>query len=95
MSDYNGWANYETWAVNLHLANDHGSYLLALEVAEEHDDRHDLADAYEEMIRGWLAVGVEVMPDLAADLLIHAIDGVDWLELADEWITKREEEVTA
>lgn len=32
---YNGWANRETWAFNLHWQNDHGLYLWVLEQARE------------------------------------------------------------
>jgi len=31
---YNGWKNYETWAVALHLDNDHGTYTMVREQAE-------------------------------------------------------------
>lgn len=32
---YNGWKNYETWAVSLHLDNDHGTYTMVRERADE------------------------------------------------------------
>ena len=32
---YNGWANRETWAFNLHWQNDQGFYLWVLESASE------------------------------------------------------------
>ena len=32
---YNGWANYETWAANLHWSNNEGDYRLWTETAEE------------------------------------------------------------
>ena len=44
---YNGWTNYETWAVNLWLSNDQGSYEYWNEVATEADNKHDLADILE------------------------------------------------
>lgn len=34
MSDYNGWTNYETWAVKLWMDNDRGSYEYWKETAE-------------------------------------------------------------
>lgn len=36
---YNGWTNYETWLVNVHLDNDEGSY---------HDREALVAEAYDE-----------------------------------------------
>lgn len=37
MSDeeYNGWSNRETWAINLHLENNQGDYLVMCEKAKE------------------------------------------------------------
>ena len=32
---YNGWTNYETWAVALHIDNDEGTYTYVRERAEE------------------------------------------------------------
>jgi hypothetical protein len=32
---YNGWKNYETWAVALHLDNDYGTYTMVRERADE------------------------------------------------------------
>ncbi len=32
---YNGWANRETWAFNLHWSNDQGLYNMLLEDARE------------------------------------------------------------
>ena len=35
---YNGWTNYETWAVKLHIDNDEGSQRHALELAQQARD---------------------------------------------------------
>lgn len=32
---YNGWANYPTWSIHLHLSNDQGSYLYWAEAARQ------------------------------------------------------------
>jgi hypothetical protein len=44
MSDeYNGWANRETWAFNMHIDNDEGLYRATLEMAEKYLD-HTVTD---------------------------------------------------
>lgn len=46
---YNGWANRETWAFNLHWQNDHGLYLWVLESAAEvieHATYSPVSDSY-------------------------------------------------
>ena len=91
MSDYNGWRNYETWLVALHVSNDPGAYEIAREIVAEHDDRGDLADAIQEWIEGWAEIGIEQMPGLAADLLRGAFSEVSWYEIAGAWMEDREE----
>jgi hypothetical protein len=82
---YNGWKNYETWAVKLWLDNEEGSYYAMRELAEEyrHEDAWKLGDA----IKDWHE---EFMPDLGAslwsDLLTSAFEEVDWREIAEAYI---------
>ena len=33
-TSYNGWTNWETWVVNLHLTNDYGLYKLVCDFAD-------------------------------------------------------------
>lgn len=91
MGDYNGWTNYETWAVNLHVTSDQGALEIAQEMAGEYEDRLDLADAIQEWIEGWAEIGIEQMPGLAADLLRGALSEVNWYEIAGAWMDDREE----
>jgi len=103
MSDdktYNGWTNYETWATNLWIDNDESLQNEAREQtrnARENPEknvfcpggvrevRFTLADA----IKRWVTDGL--LPDLgaclAADLLGAAVSEVNWLEIADSWLT--------
>jgi hypothetical protein len=47
---YNGWKNRETWAFNLHWANDEGLYMMVLDWAREitrAEDEDDKVSDYE------------------------------------------------
>lgn len=99
MSTYQGWTNYETWAVNLWLTNDEGLYHAVQDLAEQAktdagESKDEiwateaevlLADALEEFIG-------EMTPDLGAslwsDLLTAAIGEIDWREIAGAWLTE-------
>lgn len=41
---YNGWTNYETWAVNLHIGNDQGSY--------EYWQKSQAEESYQDVVEG-------------------------------------------
>lgn len=81
-TEYQGWKNYETWAVNLHLGNDQGLYNAALELAaRQYEHNFERADAFKEFTE-------EVVGELggiAGDLLTAALSRVDWEAVADSW----------
>lgn len=85
MSDtrYNGWVNYETWAANLWIDNDEGTYKEACRMARRADDVGDLACA----LKSW--VESDMLPDLgsslAADLLGAAVSEIHWHEIAEHY----------
>lgn len=95
---YNGWSNYQTWAVNLWIGNDEGTYNYwreqaanVWENAEPYKDiipkidvaKRDLADLLKNEIS-------DSAPDLGAsmysDLLNSALSDVDWYEIAGHMI---------
>ncbi len=80
---YNGWSNYETWATNLWLSGDEGSYRLLLEaVALPFMENWERA----EWLKGELSFAMTDVidgPCLWQDLLAHAFDRVDWLEIIE------------
>ena len=98
---YNGWSNYETWAVKLWIDNDQGSAMYARNLVEdarveasgghhvwtvEQHARFTLADS----VRDWVCV--EMRPEADAsmfeDLLSAALDRVDWQEIADNLLSE-------
>lgn len=98
---YNGWKNYQTWAVGMYLDGNYdgeGRYHDVIQVVsdvyptEESGRRYLVADALREYVS-------DTMPDLgssiAADLLGAALSDVDWYELADAWIENVQEQVAS
>lgn len=82
---YNGWANRETWALNLWLASDEGLYVAAMQFA--HDLRHE-DGARDTATREWfeneIAPSLDETPtgrDVLSD--IGSLWRVDWSEIAE------------
>lgn len=71
---YNGWANWETWVVNLWLANDEGLYRSTLEAMKAR--RPD--EAIQELVREML----DEPAGLKGDIIGRALSAVDWAEIA-------------
>ena len=86
---YQGWANYETWAVALWIDNDllQGMQERALEIGRDLE-----LYAASEALRDWTH---EDAPDLGAcvyaDLLRAALGEVDWRELAEHYAEQARE----
>ncbi len=101
MSDgYNGWSNRETWAANLWIENEEGSYRHALRLTrqavqnntETDDNEEDLPcdqDAAVEELASELEI--QFSPDgprdgLAGDLFLAAVRRIDWSEIAQHMV---------
>jgi hypothetical protein len=92
---YNGWTNYETWAVKLWLDNEQSSYYdMTSHAAEGYETRaepnvYDFASWLEEYVREYM------LPDdingLASDLLNAAMSEVDWQEMAKAYLDDAKE----
>ena len=99
---YNGWTNYETWAVNLWLENSQGSYDYWCEQAQEcydrtHGDAHDRLGDATTALAGMLKDQHDEMADelglldseklgVFSDLITSSLSGVDWYEIASHML---------
>ena len=102
---YNGWTNYETWAVKLHMDNDQGSYQYWTERAEEiartshpseYLTRYAMAEL--QLAEALKAEHEDAQPELSgvfAELLGHALGGVDWEEIATSLLEEVDGEIWA
>jgi hypothetical protein len=87
---YNGWKNYETWAVKLWMDNEQSSQefyqeLTAAHVKDYGKDKaaYSLTGAIKDEIE---TNGPDLGASLYADLLGAALDSVDWREIAESLI---------
>jgi hypothetical protein len=87
VSTYNGWANYETWAVGMYLDGNYdgeGTYRYVLDLVAEADGVGQVADALQALATEQVEAATDGLASgLAADLLGAALGSVDWRELAE------------
>ena len=99
---YNGWTNYETWAVSLWLDNEQGSYNYWREQAEEHckaaptcpqvlngiwTTKETAKFNLADQLREEIRDGAPLgEADMYSDLLGAALDEVNWQEIAENWL---------
>ena len=75
-NNYNGWTNYETWLVNLHLDSN-----LYYEYLTKEDNREKLSEIIKEDIINNLELETK-KNYLITDLLLASIERVNWKEIA-------------
>ena len=104
MSDYNGWTNYETWAVNLWMGNDSGSYDWATALAFEawkdakattiltrsEEARYRLASYLKDHFGNEENCPLLGEANVYTDLLNAALSEVNWQEIAGAWLKQDE-----
>ena len=90
---YNGWANYETWAVNLWLSNDQGSYLTVRELCQEEEEEYEGSQKLKEYVEEETENLIEKFTEntfggIISDIFHANLSLVDWAEI---WKAFREE----
>ena len=83
MSDntYNGWANYETWNVNLWLQNDEGYYSHAVEILRCWSDDSGGLENFDGIAARECCM--EIMGKRTPDKVALSNPDIDWGEIAD------------
>lgn len=84
-SGYQGWRNFETWAVALWLDNDRGLYDLVREWAAEakaESGKRDAKFVLADQLKEYIDDNKPELEGMWADLLNGAIDEVYWDEIA-------------
>ena len=96
--EYNGWTNYETWLLNLHMTNEQGGTDFVMEFL---DERTELKPHFIYLARFLQGTYEDLVPyDQASNLfwraLINsALSEVNWMEIArhrvEEWEEMQDE----
>ena len=85
---YNGWSNYETWLITLHIDNDQGLLEMVCDLVRDGEFESDMAAG--EAIRDWLddlreEMGVCTEQGMWSDMLRAAFEAVDWREVGEKF----------
>jgi hypothetical protein len=94
--EYNGWTNYETWAVNLWMDNERGTHDQWLETAKTWYHAADATSVLTKKQQAKIDLAEEIkrqheeiMPELEgvfADLISAAMSEVNWYEIAENMV---------
>jgi len=88
---YNGWTNYATWLVALHIDNDEALQNYALELVGQDDCEWGVATASSEL-KNWFEELVDEIANfipnnaLVSDLINATLSDVNWQEIAKHYI---------
>ena len=95
---YDGWNNYETWAVKLWLDNEQGSYnemtgeaTRRVEEARDLEEEPDVSD-FADYIKQQHEEAMPEVEGVFSDLLNAAMSEVDWYEIAEAYLSDAKEE---
>lgn len=92
---YNGWKNYETWAVALWIDNDEGSYKYRQQLGERaqllaRNSEQTAPVLLADMLKDWVNDNnpLAEQSSIYSDLLQASLDNVDWLEIAENFLSE-------
>ena len=90
---YNGWANYETWCVNLWLTNEQVNYEEAREICLGEEDEYKGQEALKDYVEEGTSdeidhLGSNAFAGMISDIFRANLHVVDWAEI---WKGLREE----
>ena len=92
MNEYNGWANYATWRINLELIADDERWLeRALELRNDGDGDLDPFDLAQEMKESTEELVSEGASGIALDYALSFVSNVEWIEIAQSVIADLDE----
>jgi len=82
---YNGWANRETWLVNLWLTNEPNTEKTLIEIAESNSELYEKSDQLKDFVYT-LCMGKNseingTASSLVCDLVTNSLDSVDYREI--------------
>ena len=83
----NGWTNWETWVVNLWLANDEGLYHEMLRMCDKEQNPHEYEFQRADELRDWVDSLMD--ENIITDKV--SLHRVDWKEIIDSWQNTIEE----
>lgn len=92
---YNGWTNYETWCVKLHIDNDESSQRYwereAKDAARNFEGPRGAQDILADRIADWHQEAMPKADGVYADLLNAAFSEVNWHEIAKSLLEEQTE----
>jgi hypothetical protein len=92
---YNGWTNYETWAIKMWIDNEEPSYRHWLERAEAAVEDETEAYEFAQEIKEYHEEALPELEGFAADLLGAAMSEVNWQEIAESLLGDIQAELEA